>query len=219
MILGVFLAIGGFLVSTTFCLRNEVCPSPGPYVILAWPLSAIGYIFMITGVVLLWMTEVATPVEWVDGDLVRAREFTIVDLVSTAIGILIPGILVWASYAGRLGAPASPLGLAGLALLVAPLGAFLAGVAVSRIARSWPVVKRLGISPVEVRLEYSFRNLRTPWNRVRWGDPVRLEVLQWGGSAQFLLTDSQANRIRRFFQYGQPLASSATGSERTLVRQ
>jgi len=149
------------------------------------------------------------PVEWVDGDFRRAREFTLIELALIGVGILIVAIPLWVSFRGQLGTLSTPSPLVSLAFVLFPLGVALGGFFAWRLPRRWTVVRRLGISPVELHLRYSFHRRRLPWSRVRWLDPTRIQVRQWGGSLEFLLTESQADRLRHFFQHGQPLPSSS----------
>lgn len=151
----------------------------------------------------------APPVEWVAGDPLWARRFSILEPVAFAAGISVP-ILFLLGTVIDLSPGTTPLVGVWIFLTVAgPFGGVLAPVAASWIPRRWPVIRRLGISPLELRLEYSFRKPSYPWSMVRWKDPRRIEISLSLGSVQFLLTEVQANRIRSFFQYSRPLPSSA----------
>jgi hypothetical protein len=156
------------------------------------------------------------PFEWVDGDPIWAKRFTLIELASITCGALIPIIALLGSFGVLQGLPGYLVALASLAGSGGILGAAIPG---WWLPRRRPVVRRLGISPVELRLEYSFRKMETPWNRVRWWDPFRIEVLQWAGSSRFLLTDSQAIRIRHFFEHDHPLPSSIPGGRRLPLQQ
>jgi hypothetical protein len=148
------------------------------------------------------------PIEWVAGDPIWARRFKLIELLSIAVCALIP-ILILQSAFVNISAGANYLdGLGVIAIFVVPACGALATIPAWLLPRRRPVVRRLGISPLQLRVEYSFRNLDVAWQDVRWLDPFRIEISRKLGSMQFLLTNDQASRIRSFFQYGQPLPSS-----------
>jgi hypothetical protein len=161
----------------------------------------------------------ASPsIEWVDGNLVRARQFTFIDGASIVIALLILTIVLLATFTALLGGTLSAAELGGIAFTASALSGAVSIFAFSRLPRRWPVVKRLGISPMELRLDYSFRKLKTPWNLVRWRDRDHIEVLRGGRSTEFLLTEPQAERVRRFLPPAPPLPSSSATVERGLVQ-
>lgn len=149
----------------------------------------------------------APPVEWVPGDPLWSRRFTFVESISFGGG------LFFATLALFLTIPAfgSTYQLGpGLAESVGiPIGIALAAIPVWWLPRRRPVVRRVGISPTQLTLEYSFRKLTCLWSQVRWKDPFRIEGSKRLGTFQFLLTGHQAARIRAFFRSVEPLPSAA----------
>lgn len=148
------------------------------------------------------------PIEWVPGNPPWPQRFIYVESISLAAGITISLVTLLISSSALSsgdGYKSWPNIAASFAI---PIILFLSSIPVWWLPRRRPIIRRIGISPVQLSIEYSFRKLTTPWSRVRWKDPLRIEISKGPGTFQFLLSERQAARIRAFFRTNEPLPSS-----------
>lgn len=148
------------------------------------------------------------PIEWVPGDPIWPRRFTYVESIAVGAGIVVPVLALLIPFFAVSAGSGYQLWSSLEPGLEISLAVFLASIPIWWLPRRWAVVRRVGISPNQLYLEYSFRKLESRWTRVRWKDSLRVEISRGFGTVQFLLTDRQAARIRAFFRPYEPLPSS-----------
>jgi len=137
------------------------------------------------------------PWEWVDGDHVLARRFRWAAAACVGIGLVFVPLLL--------------LDPAGMAANLSISGALWSGVTsvylllnflvLYYVPKRFPVMDRLGLSPVGVRLESGFvkRGLPFSWSEVREVGPDWIAVSKGSALRQrYRLTTIQAERLSHF---------------------
>ncbi|MCI4352642.1 MAG: hypothetical protein L3K14_04560 [Thermoplasmata archaeon] len=141
----------------------------------------------------------APPWEWVEGDPVRSRRYSFLSsmVIGTSLAFVAWAFLNYASLNGWLVFPVAPSVLWPLlfVLVFVPLPLILV-----YYARRFPVIRRLGISPVGLRLVIPPRGFTYRWGEVTRLGTDWLEVHPLLGSQRYRLTAYQAQRMIRFLQ-------------------
>ncbi|HTT35479.1 MAG TPA: hypothetical protein VMH78_06395 [Thermoplasmata archaeon] len=152
------------------------------------------------------MAMLDPPVEWVPGDRRWTILYGTVQVVLWALLVSDAAVyLVFFGWPGLLSPfSAWPFGnpdawQSGLGFL-SP-GLFLALGASWQLAGRYPVLGRIGISPIGLTIPGTFRNDTVPWPRVTWRDPVHLDVRGRRGALRITLTPEQAARVRGFLDH------------------
>ncbi len=138
------------------------------------------------------------PWEWVEGDQSTASLFGVVT-----------GVLLGVASVGFVATTISLLNLSGIwSGLVIPswvtpacLLPMVGGVFfLILFPTRYPIVRRLGISPIGIRLEFPLRSSTVKWPAVRWIGPNYVDVKTGLGSGHIRLTANQVQRISHFVQ-------------------
>jgi hypothetical protein len=142
--------------------------------------------------------ENVPPWEWVDGDPVLARRFRWATVANSAVSVGSLTLLVLGTYRLLAYSPTWSFVFSVIFLLSAVGLSLLA-----HVPRWFPVVGRLGISPVGVRFEYGFRlrPLTWSWTEVKevgpeWVTVSSNRILRY----RFRLTTNQAQRVSHFLK-------------------
>lgn len=144
------------------------------------------------------------PWEWVDGDPVRSAQFALITGVflgaasMLVVYFVLEALAVFQSLAVPVFNP-----LFGQALLWSVLGPEL--LFLYLFPRRFPVVGRLGISPVGLRLGFPLRTFSVAWESVERVGPDWVDVAPLLGTMRYRLTRPQSERLRHF------LGGSSTG--------
>lgn len=138
--------------------------------------------------------------EWADGDPVRAGQYV---MLNNLVGGAIFAVALWAllTMGGLIGWVAFPTPQTSIWALLIPFALVALPLLPAYFHRRFPVVRRLGISPVGVRL------VMPPQGSTyyRWGEVTRLgpdwlEVHPLIGSERYRLTANQSQRLVHFLQ-------------------
>jgi hypothetical protein len=140
------------------------------------------------------------PWKWVEGDRVRAAQFRIFFGVLMGYSVLVVIVLTleFLVTVGGWSGPTIPV-WAGFALLL-PWAAGLFLWAFGVIWRRFPIVGRLGISPVGLRLMIPPRGLTVRWPAVLRVGPDFVDVIPGLRVVRFRLTTNQVQQISSFRQ-------------------
>lgn len=142
------------------------------------------------------------PWEWVDGDPLEVARYGMV--IGIFVGVALAGlavlvtVTVGALTSGTL-LPSPPFWLIWVepALVAAVLYLLLAG-----FPRWYPVVARLGISPLGLRLTLPRREVRFSWDTELAVGPDWVQGRVVLSSRRFRLTPRQSERLHRFVRVG-----------------
>lgn len=141
------------------------------------------------------------PWEWVDGDAIRLARYSLIMgvLLGVASLLLLASVLNSLALAGVLSASPVPFWLMNVLTwcLLVPLFLFL----YLFNPRRFPMVGRLGISPVGLRMVFPLYKVTVKWGAVNWVGPdwVEVNLGRWG-SQRYRLTSDQVQRLARFTQ-------------------
>ena len=144
--------------------------------------------------------ENGPPWEWVDGDPVLSRRFRRIMMADMAAMITLLALLILLVVLQGAGVQVHPRSsdpvYAGIVVLL-PVGALF----LPNLPRWFPVVRRLGISPLGVRLEAGFpeRTSVWTWTEVKGIGPGWVALSKGGLIPQrFRLTAKQSERLSHF---------------------
>ena len=139
------------------------------------------------------------PWEWVDGDWVLARRFRSTMAASAAVGVGILGLLVLGLVGVVVYPPIWPMVWPGFVFLYVVLNFVL----IDFVPRWFPVVARLGISPVGVRFQTGFLNRGSKFDWVKVHEIGTDCIAVSSGyiiRPRYRLTTNQAERLSRFMR-------------------
>ena len=141
------------------------------------------------------MTDTA-PWEWVEGDPGKVAVFrrgAAVALACAGVGTVILAVSAL-NLAGVASVPSVPSWVEPLWLSPTLVTVFF----LSFYQIRNPVVSRLGVSPIGIRLVLPLRRFTVKWSAVRWVGPDFVDVKSRFGSAHIRLTPAQVQRISAF---------------------
>jgi len=140
--------------------------------------------------------------EWVNGDAHSAAQYGLILGVILGIGTLIVSsvLLTFLGMFGIWPGPYLPL-LPSMALMYALLAAQWS--LMYFYPRRFPVLGRLGISPLGLRLVLPIRGTTVSWTKVRAVGRAWMDIDSGFLTLRFSLTLDQARKVREFLQIGE----------------
>jgi len=138
------------------------------------------------------------PWEWVEGDRAKAALFRSVSFILLALScvVLVGDILPMLNLPGLGPGPFIPLWLESILLLLLAFGVLFLII----FPTQYPIVRRLGISPIGIRLGLPLRMRTVKWSAVKWVGPNYVDLGTVFGNQPVRLTLKQVQRISRFLQ-------------------
>ncbi|MFZ3355728.1 MAG: hypothetical protein WA549_03085 [Thermoplasmata archaeon] len=138
------------------------------------------------------------PWEWVEGDRGHAALYGAITgvLLIIACAVFLTNIVSMLNLTRVWPVPALPNWLESTVLLALIVGLFFSLLFPTR----YPIVRRLGISPVGIRLVFPFYRRTVEWTAVKWVGPNYVDIRTWGGSQTVRLTPEQVRGISRFLR-------------------
>jgi hypothetical protein len=139
------------------------------------------------------------PWEWVDGDTRRVAQFALgCGLVLGVFGCLL-GILLLSSL--RIAVVGDPFGIPPVALQLLSWGFLIPELACFwYFPRKYPILLRLGISPVGLRIVLLLRTINVSWPALEEVGQDWIKVSQPLDHVRYQLTAHQMERLRRFIR-------------------